>query len=140
MKIFSFLEKNKIATKETLKLFGAIIFFGFLSWFLLKHNCLGTAWGLLIIAFGGIANLYVIGFNNLQMPILAKNRRDFMAIKRENYPRNLTILDRKTKLPWLCDRFWLGGSAYSIGDFVTTFGVFFTILHFGEIILRFIKF
>jgi hypothetical protein len=162
MRIFSFLEKNKIATKETLEIFVGTAFLCCLSWlfiqkhFLLYHHQfylfesfrvsiillakflavnpleLSTWLGLslCVIGYGGMANLYVIDFNNFRMPVIVKNRREFKRIKKLNPSRRIVVLNQRTKLGWLCDRFWVGKSIYSVGDFMVLFGVGLAVLPF----------
>lgn len=139
MRITSFLEKNNIATKETLQIFLGTAYFYFLSWFLLKHNLSWWSFSLMFMVIGGTANLYVIDFNNLSMPVLARNWREFSRFKKLNPLRRMSMLNKRTKLGWLCDRFWVGRSIYSLGDFMLFFGVGLIILPFIVGILRLIK-
>jgi len=130
MKILSFLEKNNIATKETLQIFVGIVYLYFLSWFLLKHNLSWWSLSLMFIVLGGTANLYAIDFNNLRMPVLARNWREFSRFKKMNPSRRMSMLNKQTKLGWLCDRFWVGKQIYSIGDFMVFFGTALAVLPF----------
>lgn len=165
--MISFLEKNKIATKETLKIFGGTAFLCGLSWvflylfhyqihlldsfkisvillakFLAVNPLELSTWlglSLCVIGYGGMANLYVIDFNNLRMPVIAKNRREFKRIKKINPSRRMTMLNQRTKLGWLCDRFWVGKSIYSVGDFMVLFGSGLAVLPFVVRTIELIK-
>lgn len=132
MKIISFLEKNSIATKETLQIFLGTTYFYFLSWILLKQNLPWFSFSLMFITLGGFANLCVIDFNNFHMPVSARNWREFNQLKRINQgkdpSRRISILDKRTKLSWLCDRFCIGKSIFSIGDLIIFFGCCLIIL------------
>jgi len=123
MKLINYLEKNNIATKETLYIFAATLFLYWLSWILLKHHLSWWSLSLLFVVLGGTANLYVIDFNNLGMPVLVRNRREFSRLKSRNSSRRICMLDKRTRLRWLCDRFSIGKSIYSIGDFMVFFGI-----------------
>lgn len=128
--------KNNIVTKETLKIFGVTSFLYALSLFFFKYHLTWWTLSLLIIVVGGIANLYVIDFNNNKMPVRAGSRA--IDIIRKKYPkRGFCQLTSKTKFQWFADRFYVGKSIYSIGDFVILFGIvmtFFPII-LGTIIL-----
>jgi len=122
MKLIAYLEKKNIATKETLRIFAATLFLYWLSWILLKHHLSWWAFSLLFVVLGGTANLYVIDFNNFCMPVLVRSRREFGRLKRKNPSRRICMLNEQTRLGWLCDRFNLGKSICSIGDFMVFFG------------------
>jgi len=130
MRIVSFLEKNNVATSETLRIFVTIAFFYWLSWILLKHNLSWWAFSLLFVVLGGTANLYVIDFNNFCMPVLAQSQKELRKLKRKNPLRRICILSHQTRLGWLADRFWIGRSIYSIGDFMILFGMILVYLPF----------
>ena len=123
MKFIAYLEKNNIATKETLRIFAAILFLYWLSWIFLRHHLSWWALSSFLIVSGGTANLYVIDFNSLRMPVLARSRQKFNRIKGKNPRRRICMLNKRTRLGWLCDRFRIGKTIYSIGDFLVFFGI-----------------
>jgi len=139
MKIIFFLERNNIATKETVEIFKAVICAGFVSWLLYKYNFPWWAFCFLVMAMGGEANLYVISFNNFRMPVLARDRREFNRFKKLNPSRRICAVNKKTKLAGLCDRFWFGKSICSIGDFMLYFGAILIVAPFIEMAIRLIK-
>ena len=139
MRIISFLEKNNIATKETLRIFVATIFLYWLSWVLLKHNLSWWAFSLVFVILGSTANLYVIDFNNFCMPVLARSQKEFRKLKRKNPLRRIRMLSRQTRLGWLADRFCIGRSVYSIGDFMIFFGMILVYLPFVAATISLIK-
>ncbi len=124
MKILAYLEKNQIATRETLEIFSVSLLCYLSSMILFKHHFTWLAWCLLLMVLGGLANLYVIDFNNRRMPVLNLSRRGLKAVKKKHPTRRFCRLDRNTKLPWLADRFWIGKNIYSLGDFFVLFSVF----------------
>ena len=134
MEIIAYLEKNNIATKETLQIYGACLYFYFFSLFLFQYNLSWWALSLLFITLGGMLNFYVIDSNNLSMPILVHDRKKLRQIKKQikerSSERRACILNNKTKLKWLADRFYIGRSIYSMGDFVAFFGVVLAVLPF----------
>lgn len=138
MRIVSFLEKNNIATNETLRIFVAIAFFYWLSWVLLKHNLSWWAFSLLFVVLGGTTNLYVIDFNKFCMPVLAQSQKEFRKLKRKNPLRRICMLSCQTRLGWLADRFCIGRSIYSIGDFMIFFGMILVYLPFVAVTISLI--
>lgn len=84
-----------------------------------------------------MANLYVIGFNSLTMPVLPRKGEGLAEIKRLNPDRRVCMVNSKTKLKWLADRFYIHKKYYSLGDFVISFGTVLLVLPF--IIFLFVK-
>ncbi len=95
MRITSFLEKNNIATRETLRIFAVTIFLYWLSWVLLKHNLSWWALSLFFVVLGGTANLYVIDFNNFCMPVLAQSQKEFRKLRELRDEINLAKIYRE---------------------------------------------
>jgi hypothetical protein len=172
MRIINLLEKNNIATEETLKLFLAIPFFFYLFWVFVEPKHLSNfpisyiakplwiiisasanllsikpaslfiwlALSLFFMALAGVSNLAVIYANNLCMPVSAKDQDDFSLTKKANPKRRLSILNKQTKLSWLCDRIAIGKDFHSVGDLIVDLGVAMFIFPFlVAIVLKFIK-
>lgn len=138
IKLITYLEKNNIATQEVLKIFGVTLFFYLLSWVFFKIHLAWWAFSLLFVVLGGTANLYVIDFNNFCMPVLTQSQKQFRKIKRKNPLRRICILSRQTRLGWLADRFCIGRSIYSIGDFMIVFGAILIYLPFVTVTISLI--
>jgi len=138
MNLISFLEKKKIVSQETLQIFAYIIFTYVLSYFYWKTRFICLSYGFLLITLGGACNLYVIDFNDFKMPVLANRKSDFRKIKKQNPKRQICLLDSKTKLGWLADRFFITiiGRTLSMGDFLIFFGFGLIIL---SLLLKLIK-
>jgi len=130
MKFINYLEKRNITTREELWILTGITCFYLLSRFAFHHNLDWFGLSFSIIIFGGMANLYAIGFNNLNMPILPRKRESFAELKRLNPDRRFCILNSKTKLKWLADRFYIRKKYYSLGDFMVSFGTILLVLPF----------
>lgn len=129
MGLVSYLERRRIATREMLEIFSGVIFVYLLSLFLFKFNQPNIICGLQLIVLGGMANLYVIDFNNFKMPVLAGPRT--VGLARQRSPkRGFCMLTSRTKLPWFADRFFMGSNIYSIGDAMVLFGVLVILLLF----------
>jgi len=130
MKFINYLEKRNITTREELWILAGIVYFYLLSRFAFKHNLDWFGFGFSIVIFGAMANLYVIGFNSLTMPILPRNGESFAELKRLNPDRRFCILNSKTKLKWFADRFYIRKKYYSLGDFIISFGTVLLVLPF----------
>ena len=135
MNLFNYLQKKNIMTREMAKIFVATLFFYVLSWVFLKHHLSWWTMSLLFIVLGGTANLYVIDFNNFHMPVLARNRRELQKMKKKNQNRRICMLNSKTKLGLLADRFCVGKSIYSLGDFLVFSGAALAALPFVAVII-----
>lgn len=130
MNFIKYLEKRNITTGEELWILAGIIYFYLLSQFAFKYNLDWFGLGFSIIIFGGMANLYVIGFNNLTMPVLPRKGENLAELKGLNPDRRVCILNPKTKLKWLADRFYIRKKYYSLGDFIISFGGILLVLPF----------
>jgi len=130
MTLLDYLENKNIMTRETLKIFTATLFFYVLFWIFFKYHLGWLTTGSLFISLGGLMNLYVIDFNNFCMPVLVRNRQDFKKMKISNPSRRICMLNTKTRLGLLADRFCVGKSIYSIGDFMAFLGIAWVILSF----------
>jgi len=130
IRLITYLEKNNIATREILKISGVTLFFYLLSWVFFKLHLSWWAFSLLFVVLGGTTNLYVIDFNNFCMPVLAQSQKEFRKLKRKNPLRRICMLSCQTRLGWLADRFCIGKSIYSIGDFMIIFGAILIYLPF----------
>lgn len=135
MNLINYLERKNIITREVIKIFAATIFFYVLSWVFLKHHLSWWTMSLLFIVLGGTANLYVIDFNNFHMPVLVRSHRELQKMKKKNPNRRICLLHSKTKLGLLADRFCVGKSIYSLGDFLVFFGVALAVLPFVAVIV-----
>ncbi len=135
MDFISQLEKRRIITTETLKIFGGSLYFFLLGWYFIKINLPLMALGSFFIYFGGIANLYVIDFNSFAMPVAVKDREELERIKKKNPNRRICMLDKKTKMGILADRISIGKGLHSIGDITIYLGIALILL---EILLIFI--
>ncbi|MDP2940157.1 MAG: DUF5317 family protein [Candidatus Omnitrophota bacterium] len=122
MKFIKYLEKINIITREELWILASFAFFYSLSCVFFNYNLHWFGWSFLIIAIGGMANLYVIDYNNLSMPILPRKGESPTEICQLNPNRRLCILNSKTKLKWLADIFHIGKTYYSLGDFLIYIG------------------
>jgi hypothetical protein len=118
------LEKRKIITIEMLKIFGGSLYFLFLGWYFVGLNLLMLAMGSFFIYFGGMANLYVMDFNNFAMPVAIKSKKEFNEIEKKHSNRKICMLKSDSKLKILADRFFIFNKWCSLGDFVLLFGSF----------------
>lgn len=130
MKFIKYLEKRNITTSEELWILVGIAYFYLLSRFAFKYNLDWFGLSFSIIIFGAMANLYVIGFNNLSMPVLPRKREGLAELRGLNPDRRVCILNSKTKLKWLADRFYIRKKYYSLGDFIISFGEALLVLPF----------
>lgn len=125
-RIIDFCERNDIATEEVLKLFFAAMIFYILVLIAWRANEYYLETALSLMTVGGLGNLYVILFNNNKMPVPLASRT--IGVMRKKYPkRGICKLTKKTKLPWLSDkyllRFWKWNFCYaSMGDFAVAAG------------------
>ncbi len=135
--IIKYCEGKGIATRETLKIFFAVLLtyaFSLAAWH--AHDY-AWEWAFSLMAVGGLANFYVIFFNRNQMPVPVAART--VGAMRKKFPeRGICRLTKKTKLAWLSDRYfiryWRNKACYaSVGDFAVTFGV---VLFFAHPVLR----
>lgn len=139
MKLVAYLEKNNIVTRETLRVF-MVTFFSYLLFCVFVFYQL-TWWALssLLIVLGCMSNLYVMDFNKNRMPVNIGPRS--IGIARKEYPkRAFCQLTSQTRLSWFADRFPIGKSIYSIGDFMIYFGTTLCFLPFvaGVVFLFFL--
>ncbi|MFA5061962.1 MAG: DUF5317 family protein [Patescibacteria group bacterium] len=135
MSILATLEQKQLISKETVELFTVSVIIFFLSLILFRLHFYLAALGLLLMVLGGLANLYVIDYNKLRMPVLNLSRRQLAEAKRRQPSRRFCKLDRSTKLAWLADRFQVGKGVYSLGDFIMYFGVVVVV---PEVVFRFL--
>ena len=136
MNLSLYLKKEKIASRETLVIFVATLLVYVLSWFYWKTGFIPMTYGFLLIALGGICNLYVISYNDCKMPVLAKSELEFKEFKKRNPKRGICILNSKIRLKWLADRFPIRNMIFSIGDFSAIIGLILCIL---QLFLKIIK-
>src|SRR6266446_9315595 len=119
--VVDYLEQKGIATRETLKIFVATALFYLFSLAALHSHNLLLDWAFSLMVMGGMANLYVISFNDNKMPVPVDP--ETLAAMRERWPeRGICQLTDKTNLAWLSDKYLVGLGRWnfgyaSIGDF-----------------------
>jgi len=139
MNLFSYLEKGKIATRETLRIFGITLLVYVLGWFCWKAELIAAAYGFFLIALGGICNLYVISYNDCNMPIPTRNNLELSEFKKREPRRRLCMLNSKTRFKLLADRFPIGNKIWSIGDFLAIAGFVLYVLQSLQLFFKIIK-
>lgn len=125
MNLMTYLEKNNIITRETLKIFIITLLSYALFWAFFVSKQYQYALSILLFVSGCLANLYVLTDNNFSMPILAKSKSEFRKLKKQNSGRRICMLNSRTKLRWLADRILIPGvrKIYSLGDILIFIGI-----------------
>lgn len=74
------------------------------------------------ISIGALLNLIAVWANGFKMPVLLAKDKEVCK------PKTHCQMTGETRLPWLCDRFYVGNSVISAGDFICFLGITVMIL------------
>lgn len=119
-KILNFIDNDYKESENIVKVVPLAYAIGVLSfWFGQKL----ISWGFLLMVIGGLLNWFVISANKGNMPVLIESRKQLRKLLKRNPNRKACMITKKTKFPWLADRFYLWKGWLSLGDFVAIMGV-----------------